>query len=156
MYPLQRLIILYMLKNKNNSDLIVPCQTKGHRSASLTVAVNTRTVLATVPPQGCKAFWASGEIQKKSTSLLSRNKVAEPSARRLWDCYANQFFHPNVPTCHSGVFAFAILKGAGLNPNAFGVFSAIMSSVDRVRRVSAKFIIAVNTPKTTGLSPVLF
>ena len=58
MYPLQRLIILYILKNKNknNSDLIVPCQTKGHRSASLTVAVNTRTVLAIVPPQGCKAF----------------------------------------------------------------------------------------------------
>ena len=58
MYPLQRLIIIYILKNKNkkNSDLIVPCQVKGHRSASLTVAVNTRTVLAIVPPQGCEAI----------------------------------------------------------------------------------------------------
>ena len=100
--------------------------------------------------------WASGEIQKTATSLLCRKKLAEPSARRLWDCYAKQFFHQNAPTCHSGVFAFVILKGAGLNPNAFGVFSAIMSSADRVRRVSAEFIIAVNTPKTTGLSPALF
>ena len=100
--------------------------------------------------------WTSGEIQNTSFSLLCRKKVAEPSARRLSDCYAKQFFHPNTPTCHSGVFAFVILKGAGLNPNAFGVFSAIMSSVDRVRRVSAEFIIAVNTPKTTGLSPALF
>ena len=63
-----------------------------------------------------------------------------------------QFFRQNAPTCHSGVFAFVILKGAGLNPNAFGVFSAIMSSADRVRRVSAEIIIAVNTPKTTGLT----
>ena len=34
--------------------------------------------------------------------------------------------------------------------------SAIMSSADRVRRVSAEFIIAVNTPKTSALSLALF
>ena len=31
-----------------------------------------------------------------------------------------------------------------------------MNSAGRVRRVSAEYIIAVNTPKTTGLSPALF
>ena len=84
--------------------------------------------------------------------------VMQEESRQLGDLdfYAKQFFHPNAPTCHSGVFAFVILKGAGLNPNAFGVFSAIMSSADRVRKVSAEFIIEVNTPKTTGLSPALF
>ena len=52
--------------------------------------------------------WASGKIQKTSTSFLCRKKVAEPSGRRLWDCYAKQFFHQNAPACHSGVFAFVI------------------------------------------------
>ena len=28
-------------------------------------------------------YWASGEIQKASTSLLCRKKLAEPSAQRL-------------------------------------------------------------------------
>ena len=129
---------------------------KGRYNVSFLVTDNqTRPAVADYCPDMI-SNWASGEIQKVSTSLLCREKVAEPSARRLGDCYANQFFHLNAPTCHSGVFAFVILKGAGLNPNAFGVFSAIMSSADRVRRVSAEFIIAVNTPKTTGLSPALF
>ena len=57
-----------------------------------------------------KIYWASGEIPKTSTSLLCRKKGAEPSARRLSDCYAKQFFHPNAPTRHSGVFAFVILE----------------------------------------------
>ena len=80
----------------------------------------------------------------------------EKSQRCRLLCYAQMLFHPNAPTCHSGVFALVILKGAGLNPNAFDVFTAIMSSADRVRRVSAEFIIALNTPKTSGLSPALF
>ena len=42
--------------------------------------------------------------------FVMQEQSPEPSARRLWDCYANQFFHPNAPTCHFGVFAFVILK----------------------------------------------
>ena len=41
--------------------------------------------------------------------------VMQEESRRVvisttWDCFANQFFHPNAPTCHSRVFAFVILE----------------------------------------------
>ena len=37
-----------------------------------------------------------------------------------------------------------------------GVLTSIMNSADRVRRLSTEFIIALNTPNTSGLIPALF
>ena len=127
-----------------------------HYAINTPKASNLRRANRHAPGVQRAIYWTSGEIQKASISLLCRKKVAEPSARRLWDCYAKQFFHPNAPTCHSGVFAFVILKGAGLNPVVFGVFTAIMNSAETLRTRSAELIIAVNTPKALGLSPAPF
>ena len=58
----------------------------------------------------CMPHWASGEIQNRQLALICRKKVAEPSVRRLLDCYAKQFFHQKWRTCQLDVFAFVILK----------------------------------------------
>ena len=63
---------------------------------SLIFGVMRNTVLLTVVVRelmSTASEWASGEIQNWPLALLCRKKVAEPSVRRLLDCYAKQFFH---------------------------------------------------------------
>ena len=121
----------------------------------------------------CSKTSASSLPRRFDVGASSLNGHQGKSERRRFLCYAgtkspsrqlddfeivmlnSSFIQTRRPVTPASLL-LSFQKRAGLNPVVLGVFTAIMTSAETLRARSAELIIAVNTPKTTGLSPAPF